>query len=421
MKKTFLLIFGVLVAVASFGQTRVEKRNGIWYLIRTEVLTDTSQIPDPSKPPIVVIPPVDPNPGTFPGPVVNVLPGQSIKTAVERAAAGSWVTIQAGTYNEPNITVPLGVNIWGVGKVIINSTTAMKYGQSGTNGTEALISLASSARAQGNQRIHNLDLRGNGIGMGGLTVSQRNNVVVTQVLVDGFNFSGMWVMYADNIVVSGVRINNSSWISTGWASGEFNWVETNNCLFRDIITTSNSPNKGYGFKVLWSGKKNVYNNTFRKITTKMNHLSNWNSGQSYNIGFEMHDVRIQGNIVVDSSHFENQISLVTPEANPGTVTFQNSTHDGKNDRYTFETWLDNFVVRNFKSVNASQFSFNVESTRIVKNWTLDRVTYSRGTAPDLGWGATFLFGSQKASNIVIQASSFTPLTFKPDKTGIIQR
>lgn len=420
MKVYLILLLAFLAATAS-AQTRVEKRNGIWYIIKTEVLTDTSQIPDPAKPPVVV-PPVDPPPtGTFPGPVINVLPGQSISSAVARATSGTWVTIQAGTYNEPNIVVPLGVNIWGVGKVIINATTPGKFGESGQDGSQALFMFSSSSRVSGNQRISNLELRGGARAIGGIIVNQRNNVMVTDVIIDGFNFSGLWIMYSDNSTASRIRINNSSYASSGWATGEFNWVETNNCLFRDITTTSNSPNKGYGFKVLWSGKKNVYNNTFRKIQTKMHHASIWNNGASHNIGFEMHDVRVQGNIMVDSSYFENQISLVLPEANPGTVTFQNSTHDGKNDRYTFENWLDNFIVKNFRSVNASQFSFNVETTRIVKNWTLDNVTWSRGTAPDLGWGATFLFGSGGKSNIVLQSSSFTPSTFKPNSTGIIIR
>lgn len=403
------------------GQTRVEKRNGIWYLIKTEVLTDTSQIPDPAKPPIVVVPPVDPPTTGFPGPVINVLPGQSIASAVARATAGTWVTIQAGTYNEPNMVVPLGVNVWGVGKVIINATTPGKFGESGQDGTQALFMFSSSSRVAGNQRISNLELRGGARGIGGVIVSQRNNVMVTDLIIDGFNFSGLWFLYSDNSTASRIRINNSSYASTGWATGEFNWVETNNCLFRDIITTSNSPNKGYGFKVLWSGKKNVYNNTFRKIETRMHHASNWNNGASHNIGFEMHDVRVQGNIIVDSSYLENQISIVIPEANPGTVTFQNSRHDGKNDRYTFELWLNNFKTKNFTSVNSSQFAFNVEHTRAVSNWTIESTTYNRGTAPDLGWSATFLFGNGGKSNIVLQSSSFAPLTIKPNNSGVIIR
>lgn len=418
-----LILLLWFVGTLAFGQTktRVEKRNGVWFLIEESVLTDTSQIPDPVKPPPVVVEPPPPNAG-FPGPVINVAPGQSISQAVARATAGTWVVIAAGTYNEPNMIVPLGVNIWGVGEVIINCSTSGAYAVNGENGTTALLALSSASRSQGNQRIHNLKLRGSvGKGVGGIMVNQRNNVVITNVDIQNFNFSGLWVMYSDNVVVSGARLNNNSWISTGWASGEFNWVETNNCLFRDIITTSNSPNKGYGFKVLWSGKKNIYNNTFRKIQTKMNHLSNWNNGQSYNLGFEMHDCRVVGNVVVDSSYFENQISIVFPEANTGTVTFQNSSHDGKNDRYTFELFLDNFKAINFTSTNSSQFAFNVETSRPVKNWLLQNVKWTQGTAPTLSWGAPFLFSSSGKENIVLQSSSFTPLSYKPNSTGIIIR
>lgn len=426
MKLYLILLLAFLTATAS-AQTRVEKRNGIWYIIKTEVLTDTSQIPDPSKPPIVVVPPIDPPTTGFPGPVINVLPGQSISSAVARASAGTWVTIQAGTYNEPNIVVPAGVNIWGVGDVFINAMTPGAYGVNGENGTTALLALSSSSRIAGNQRIHNLKLRGSaGKGVGGIMVNQRNNVVITKVDVQNFNFSGIWVMYSDNVTVSGAILNNNSWSSIGWASGEFNFVEVNNFLFRDIIATSSSPSKGYGFKALWSGKKNLYNGVFRKIETRMHHASNWNNGQSYNIGFEIHDTKLQGNIVVDSSYFENQISIVIPEANVGSITFQNSRHDGKNDRYTFELWLNNFKTKNFTSINSSQFAFNVEHTRSVNNWLIESTKWTQGTAGMMSWGAPFLFGNGGKTNIVLQGSTFTSsypatLTYKPNNTGIIIR
>jgi hypothetical protein len=424
MQKTLLFILALAISSASFAQvkSRVEKRNGIWFLIEESPLSDTSQIPDPVKIPPVVIDPEIPGPIKFPGPTIHVLPGQSIAQAVARATAGTWVIVSAGTYNEPNFIVAPGVNIWGMGEVIINASTSGGYAINGENGTTALIALSSSSKTPGNQRIHNLKLRGfAGKGVGGIMVNQRSNVVITRVDIENFNFSGLWIMYSDNIVVSGARLHNNSYCNTNWASGEFNYVEVNNCLFRDIVTTSSSPSRGYGFKVLWSGRKNVYNVTFRKIETRMHHSSNWQAGKSNNIGFEMHDVRVQGKILVDSSYFENQISIVLPEANPTEVIFQNGRHDGKNDRYTFETWLDNFKVINFTSTNSSQFSFNVETTRVVKNWLLQNVKYSRGTAPDLGWSATFLFGSGGQQNIVLQGSTFSPLTYKPNQNGIIVR
>jgi len=67
-----------------------------------------------------VTPPTVPPPTTG---AIIVNPGQSIKAAVESATAGKTVEILAGTYNEPNINVPSGVSIKGIGAVLIVATT----------------------------------------------------------------------------------------------------------------------------------------------------------------------------------------------------------------------------------------------------------------------------------------------------------
>jgi hypothetical protein len=373
----------------------------------------THTIPDypviPTTPPVVEPPIVTPPPTTK---VINVSPGiNTIGNAAKAAASGYTIVPANGTYNEADFILPPGVSIVGQSKdgVIVNATTKKIYPTDDPlkNG---VIQARSDSRVNGNQRIANLTIRGNGNAIGGILVNNRDNVTVEDIYIENCNFYGLWLFYADNPKVYRVKTFNTSWCSTSFASGEICFAEISNYIFEDIEVTSNSPTRGYGFKFLWGNYtengvtkyRNLYAGTFRRIKTRMNHSSNWANNTSYNIGFELHDFIAKGPILIESPDFGNQVSLHSPVADNFPITFRNPVGDLGNDRYVFEVIKDNVIVENPNFKNASQFMFNGQDNRLVTNVQVTGGSYDQGTAPNTGWGAFVLIGRKGTQGVVFK-------------------
>jgi hypothetical protein len=134
----------------------------------------------------------------------------------------------------------------------------------------------------------------------------------------------------------------------------------------------------------------------------MNHQSAWDNYKSYNIGFEMQSVNYMGNILIENSDFENQVSLHSQTCAPGTITLRNCTGDLKNDRYVIEYIACNLTVERCNFKNASLFLFNGQPNIKVNNGNIRDNTWDQGTAPTQNWGSVVLIGSSGASNVVIR-------------------
>lgn len=370
-------------------------------------IPDYPVVPPPvvEPPPVVVVPPPTTN-------VINVSPGtNTIGNAAKSAANGFTIVPANGTYNEADFILPVGVSIIGQSKegVIINATTKKVYPTDDPlkNG---LIQARSDSRVNGNQRIANLTIRGNGNAIGGVLVNNRDNVTVEDVYVENCNFYGLWFFYADNPKVFRIKTFNTSWCSTAFASGEICFAEISNFIFEDIEVGSNSASRGYGFKFLWgnyteSGVKkyrSLYAGTFRRIKTRMHHSSNWANNTSYNIGFELHDFISKGPILVEGPDFSNQVSLHSPEADNFPITFRNPIGDLGNDRYVFEVIKDNVIIENPSFKNASQFLFNGQDNRLIKNVQVTGGSFDQGSAPNTGWGAFVLVGRKGTQGVVFK-------------------
>jgi len=109
-----------------------------------------------------------------------------------------------------------------------------------------------------------------------------------------------------------------------------------------------------------------------------------------------------GNILIENSDFENQVSLHSQTCAPGTITLRGCTGDLKNDRYVIEYIACNLTVERCNFKNSSLFLFNGQPNIKVNNGNIRDNTWDQGTAPTQNWGSVVLIGSSGASNVVIR-------------------
>ncbi len=398
------ILFLLLISSVAFGQTTLDvyKEKGLWKYRRTEVgfVSDTSQIPD-SAPVVPPIPPVTP-----PSNSVTVNPGQSIKLAVERAAAGTLVIISAGTYNEPSINVPVGVNIQGLGAVIINCTTAGQAGQSNRVGS---FNLVSSAATPGNQTITNITFEGNNSSYGGLMIEKRDNVKVTGCTVRNFNFTGIWAINLQNLDLSNNDFYNTGWSSSAYLSGAVNIWNISNSVIQGNKFRSDKNNKGTGIEALWKFPDNP--NTLSNIkilrnTFRLSHQNPWNNGSSKNFSIELHNTDYRG-IEIAYNDFGNEVSLASHRPGNGQKTLIHDNYGNLGgDTYFLETVADDFEVYNNTMENSSMFTANFQPNSKWKNWNFYD-NEMKNPAPALAWGAcAVMIGQSGVQNVVIRNNKF---------------
>lgn len=369
-------------------------------------------IPDyPVVPPVVEPPPV-----VDPPPVIEFPAGTGITSgfqdALNSAGQDKPVVIAKGIYTGvPNLTLNPGVSLIGFekGGVIIKPASKKGY-VSGSDNSDAWLRAASSSRVDGNQKIANLKILGEGA-QGGIFIENRDDVSVENIEIGTCSFMGFWARYCKGLRVNGMILYDNSWCTTGpggWASGEFCYSELDDFIINDVYVSSTAKSRGYGFKALWGlvsagVYRNIYNGKFTKLRTNMHHESNWNNGASHNIGFELHGLHVKGAVSIEDSIIENQVSLHQADATSSTGSFKylRNQHNGENDRYAIELIMNNVEVSNNNIVNCSQFLFNGQDNMVVKNGDIHHNSFDQGTAPDVGWGATFMFGAKGGDNIRI--------------------
>ena len=346
-----------------------------------------------------VTPPTTPPPTT--GEIV-VQPGQSIKSAVESATSGKKVTIQAGTYNEPNITVPVGVSMEANGVVTITATTPGREGDAETG----LLILKSSPGTQGNQTISGLTLEGNNVGYGGIIVDGRDKVTIKGCKVRNFNMHGVWIKNSKDSFIEDNDFYNTGWADTRYSSGNINiFALTRVTIQRNTIRTDKDK-KGTGIEALWKESTmtdlKILNNTFA-----LNHLNPWGNYQAKNFSIEIHDTHYNG-IEIAYNNIGNQLSMASHKpataATPGKTIIHHNTGDLGGDTMFLENICDNFEVYNNTTTNAQMYAANMQPNSVWKNNKFYNNTFTSSGV--VSWGGLFLIGP-----LGVQGFSITNNTF----------
>ena len=139
----------------------------------------------------------------------TVNPGDSIQTAIDSAASGDSIIINAGTYNG-SILVTKPLNIRGVGNVVINTDA----GSSSIKG----LSIENTT----NVKIENIIIdgnNGNSPAQTGLDINSASNVVISNVVARNYGKNGVAVItqhdpsyvVGKNVTLSNVTVDNAAW------------------------------------------------------------------------------------------------------------------------------------------------------------------------------------------------------------------
>ena len=291
-------------------------------------------------------------------------PGQSIKTAIEKATSGQTVGLLAGNYTKNLFNVPQGVSLIGAGKdqTFINFTgsmpqqseTAMIQLKGGTTTTATtwavggvgmallvclwlmihlrpwrlqfikiiagiivilvigailyiLISPRATTAAAGNQTISGFTINGKFQCTGGIYLTGRNNVKILNVKVQETTYFGVWLKNTTGSEFANSELFNSSWASVGWVTGELCIHNITNTIIHNNLFKATRTDKGYGIKALWPDgtitNSKIYSNRFQLVKTSI-----WNNGSAPNIDIELHDTHYAGIEIYDND-FEQWVAI----------------------------------------------------------------------------------------------------------------
>jgi hypothetical protein len=241
-------------------------------------------------------------------------PWQSIAYACNKVPPqqGHVIKIKAGIYTEKTIYLPPGVSLAGEGtdKTIISASPDIFYNpiDPGFGYEHFLLQLKSSIMAAGNQYIRNIGIEGkNKRAHGGILIDNRSHVVIQQVSISHFNFSGIWVWQASNVQLRGIHLFNCAWGSSGWCSGA---LQLSNSAHVEVSDFTIDENKGYGIKNLG----HIENTPFTDIKIHDGRITveprgAWNNGQAPNISIELWASSFPQTEIYNC-YVDNHISLV---------------------------------------------------------------------------------------------------------------
>lgn len=375
----------------------------------TFLIIDYLGINNPRPVPDTPVPP-DPQPGG-----IVIQPGQgTIKAAVESAKPNTKYSLIAGQYNENIINVPVGVTIQGAGidKSIINFT-----GSHPAQSETAIFMLRGGGN--GNQTISGFTIKGGFRATGGIYVTDRNAVRISDVKVLETTYFGGWIKQSANSEISYCEFYNGSWASVGWVTGELNIFGLTDCSIHHCYFHSDRNDKGYAIKALW-GSSTLTRVKIFSNTEKMAKTSIWNNGSAPNIGFEIHDTFSAGMEFYDN-FISNVLSLALHKPTvAGRVIVRNNNFTMGGSSYAIELVLSNITVENNTVSQTAIFTANFQPNgkwvdQIVRNNTMN----SNGANPS--WGGLFLVGPDGA-NMTITNNAFTntgnyPLVKYKDSNG----
>lgn len=350
------------------------------------------------------------------GTIINVLPGQSIKSKTETASQNTTVVIAEGTYNENIVNVPVGVSIAGAGtgKTIINATGTYPGDDA------AVFQLKSDNRVEGNQTIGGFTINGNNRSETGVIVSNRNNVNVNNYTARDCTFSGLQVKSSDNSSINIIDLFNCSWASSGWSSGELCIGDVKNFTATDVKLGSNSPNRGYAVKVL--PRFSAININFSKFDIAMHKSSIWNNGQSMNIGIELADAYYDG-IEISDCVTKNQWSFASGQpTKSGKLYVHNNVFNLGGGTYALEMICSDAEISYNQIYGGMMFLANFKPNMKARNWNVHHNVFT-DPAGASSWTGVFLFGANGVENVNINNNELTvrghPITMpKPPLPGV---
>lgn len=210
---------------------------------------------------------------------------KKLSEAIDYASQGDTIFIDEGEYTENvQINVPLGINITGIGDVVIN----INYESDNLN--DAFFSLYSSNIENGNQTISNITFDGEFNSDICVLVRRRNNVVFENCTIRNFTKLGIvykihdwWLepsSYATgNIVRNCIFKDCSRRTDYGqgaiWCHGQNNFlIHDNEFYLQDMPAGEN----GNIMMLVWVKGFKYYNNTSWK---------SYDEGEEWNIGIEL--------------------------------------------------------------------------------------------------------------------------------------
>lgn len=337
-------------------------------------------------PPVTPIPPDPPS-----GNVVTVNPGQNLEAIAELQPSGTTVKVNAGTYSVGSIQLPLGVSMSGNQSNVILNYTGPKLNQVETG----VIEMKSGSRADGKQTISGFTIKGNGNAAVGVMIDQRDNINVSDIRFEEFNFAAVYYKRCTNVHAFNNVTFNCSWSSAGWASGEFQIMDVNKCSIHHNTSSSDKASEGYFIKAI--GSQAPKTGELRELAIYSNNAnmfpsSLWNNGQAPNIGIELHDVFYAGIKIYDNI-IQNTMSLASHLPPRGQTEVWNNKMDMRG-AYAIElvcsdVWIHHNTITNSPMFTAN-YNPNSQSNGHWTNQLIENNTFTSSGVP--GWGGVFLLG-----------------------------
>jgi hypothetical protein len=336
-------------------------------------------------------PPVEP---PVPSNRINVSPNQNVKGIIE-TASNTEIFFLPGNYNLAYTKLPPTVSL--------NSAA----GTSNITGTQR----SSTQDSQGifminggtDQYIKNLNIYGNRVSGSGIVVQNATRFTIEHVNVKLCTFTGIWAMNCTDFKLKDFSIDNSSWSSVGWCSGE---LSMGGKMIRPVIGPGKIHNneniRGYGIKALW-GSGEWVDPTFVGLEVQVSPTSLWNNGQSLNISFEIHNTWITGLMESYDCIWHNQLSMALHTENTGTLYFHESVINTHGGTYAFENVCNNLFGEDLSIWETQMLSANFKDNMVTKNTRFNRVNFRTPAGPP-GWGGINYIGEKGTQNYNITNS-----------------
>jgi hypothetical protein len=240
------------------------------------------------------------------------------------ASSGNIIQLDAGTYIETSyVVVPAGVSIQGAGidQTILRAAASLYYTYAPSNGyalNHFLIQMISTSQIDGNQRISDLTIDGDGKQLhGGIIVNNRNIVTITNVKVQYTGFTAIWLWGTDASEISNSTLTDASFGNTTFQTGNLNLGDVSNTNLFGLTIHSypyNTGNSwGYGVKAIGPDNGMLSNVKFYNSTIDVSKTGTFiNSKTSLplaNISIEYHNTAIQ-NCEIRNTIVNGNISIV---------------------------------------------------------------------------------------------------------------
>lgn len=335
-----------------------------------------------------ITPPVPPNPNRK-----LLMPGVSMKTAVETASTGTEFELGNGAYPENIVNVPIGVSIFppASGTAYIDPVGTYSGYES------AIFVLSSASAANGNQTISGFTIRGAKKANGGIMVNNRQNIKILHVKVIECTFFGIWLKSTNAEVAFCELFNNSNGATPqrNWSTGEINIYNVRGINIHDNYIHSDRLDRGYGIKTLWN--ESPINGRIHHNTIQMFAQSTWNNGQSPNIGIEL-AAAIPDGIEVDHNILYNGISAAWHRSTRSGRTYIHDNDMSKltsNSTFAVEIVGSNMTIANNVMRGSFMLGANYSPNGTNNGHWTDIIVegndfVNNGNKPD--WGGIFLIG-----------------------------